>query len=595
VLPDRDQRNVLITAALPYVNNVPHLGNIIGCVLSADVYARYCRSRGYRTLYVGGTDEYGTATEFKAVQEGLTPREVCDKYHAAHKDIYKWFAISFDQFGRTSTSKQTEVVQSIFKKIRANGWLKEQEGEQFYSEELGKFLADRYVEGTCPKCHAKDARGDQCDSCRAQLDATELLEPRCKLTGIPPVLRPTKHLHLDLPGLEARLRLFHAWKAWKSAHAIRGSVGSEKIHGGGWSTNARSETAARLRNGLQARCITRDLQWGVPVPHAGFEDKVFYVWFDAPIGYISITAAYTPEWERWWRAPEDVKLVQFLGKDNTLFHTLNFPASLLATGERWTLLDRISVTDYLTYEGSKFSKGRGIGVFGDQACSTGLPSDVFRYYLLSVRPESGNDADFSWADLRAKNNGDLVNNLGNLCHRVLDFIGKRCDGTVPRVAASNAGVEDCLAFGEELKKLVDQYIDHFENTRLREALKVALLVSSKANVFIQEQQPWKRLATHPEEAAACLAASAGVVRLLAALLAPFLPTVASLLLRFLGLPAEYGCLSDTLFAGVCCPHQLVPAGHKLGPQSQPLFDEISEEQINEFRARFSGQSADGGN
>merc|ERR1712232_1326329 len=264
---------------------------------------------------------------------------------------------------------------------------------------------------------------------------------------------------------------FQAWKAWKHA----------KFLNGGWSKNARRETFARLRDGLQPRCITRDLRWGVPVPHPGFDEKVFYVWFDAPIGYISITAAYTPEWEQWWRAPENVELVQFLGKDNIQFHTLNFPASLLATQDRWTLLDRISVTDYLNYEGCKFSKSRKIGVFGDQACSTGIHSDVFRYYLLSVRPESGNDADFSWSDLQAKNNGDLLNNLGNFCHRVLDFIGKRCSGVVPTVAASSDGIAECLALGQEVKPLVETYIKHLENTRLREALKVALAVSTCGN------------------------------------------------------------------------------------------------------------------
>merc|ERR1712232_2474 len=338
---------------------------------------------------------------------------------------------------------------------------------------------------------------------------------------------------------------FQAWKAWKHA----------KFLNGGWSKNARRETFARLRDGLQPRCITRDLRWGVPVPHPGFDEKVFYVWFDAPIGYISITAAYTPEWEQWWRAPENVELVQFLGKDNIQFHTLNFPASLLATQDRWTLLDRISVTDYLNYEGCKFSKSRKIGVFGDQACSTGIHSDVFRYYLLSVRPESGNDADFTWSDLKAKNNGDLLNNLGNFCHRVLDFIGKRCNGLVP--AVSSAGIAECLALGKELKPLVDLYINHLENCRLREALKAALAVSTCGNSFLSTHEPWKKLATHPQEAAAYLASGAGVVRLLAALLAPFVPTVAGLLLHFLGLPAACGCLSDELLSAVEHPHQIV--------------------------------------
>jgi methionyl-tRNA synthetase len=497
LLPEAGKRNVLITSALPYVNNVPHLGNIVGCVLSGDVYARYCRSRGYLAIHISGTDEYGTATETKALQEGLSCREICDKYHAVHADIYQWFGISFDQFGRTSTPLQTEIVQSVFRRVLEQGWLKQDSLEQHYSEALGKFLADRLVEGVCPKCGYEDARGDQCDGCGTLLNPSELVKPRCKVTGTAPVLRSTEHLFLDLPGLRGRL---HEWIEGASSR-------------GGWSSNARQVTAAWLRDGLKPRCITRDLKWGVGVPHAGFEDKVFYVWFDAPIGYISITAAYTPRWERWWRAPEDVELVQFLGKDNIPFHTVVFPGSLLATGDRWTLLERISVTEYLNYEGGKFSKSRNTGVFGDDARDTGIPADVWRYYLLATRPEQS-DSEFRWADLAARNNNELLKNLGNFCHRVLDFVASSCGGRVPAVAASSAGLTECTALGEKLRTLVDLYVEHLEQARLREGLKVAIAVSSLGNAFLTSCEPWKRIKVDLAGAAAHLAASVGLVRLL---------------------------------------------------------------------------------
>lgn len=577
LLPEAGKRNVLITSALPYVNNVPHLGNIVGCVLSGDVYARYCRSRGYLAIHISGTDEYGTATETKALQEGLSCREICDKYHAVHADIYQWFGISFDQFGRTSTPLQTEIVQSVFRRVLEQGWLKQDSLEQHYSEALGKFLADRLVEGVCPKCGYEDARGDQCDGCGTLLNPSELVKPRCKVTGTAPVLRSTEHLFLDLPGLRGRL---HEWIEGASSR-------------GGWSSNARQVTAAWLRDGLKPRCITRDLKWGVGVPHAGFEDKVFYVWFDAPIGYISITAAYTPRWERWWRAPEDVELVQFLGKDNIPFHTVVFPGSLLATGDRWTLLERISVTEYLNYEGGKFSKSRNTGVFGDDARDTGIPADVWRYYLLATRPEQS-DSEFRWADLAARNNNELLKNLGNFCHRVLDFVASRCGGRVPAVAASSAGLTECTALGEKLRTLVDLYVEHLEQARLREGLKVAIAVSSLGNAFLTSCEPWKRIKVDPAGAAAHLAASVGLVRLLAALLSPFTPTVAGLYLHFLGLDPEEGRLTEALLGLVERPHELLAPGHVLGPRSRPLFSEIGPEQVDALRARFSGARLSGG-
>ncbi|MBE3133843.1 MAG: methionine--tRNA ligase, partial [Acidobacteria bacterium] len=403
----------LITSALPYVNNIPHLGNLIQ-VLSADVFARYCRLAGCETLYICGTDEYGTATETKALEEGITPRELCDRYHAIHADIYRWFGISFDYFGRTSVPVHTEITQHIFTKLHENGYITERVLSQPYCEKDQRFLADRFVLGACPHCGYPDARGDQCEQCGKLLDPTELVGARCSVCGTAPVIRETKHLFIDLMAILPRLR------NWIESAAEKGF----------WARNAVQMTYAWMRDGLKERCITRDLKWGIPVPLDGYRDKVFYVWFDAPIGYISITAEHTPEWKSWWYAPKSVKLFQFIGKDNIPFHTVIFPSSQLGTGEAWTTLHHMSSTEYLNYEGGKFSKSKGIGVFGTDARDTGIPADVWRFYLYYNRPEKS-DALFTWKDFQEKVNAELIGNLGNLVNRTLAFVGRFYGGALP--------------------------------------------------------------------------------------------------------------------------------------------------------------------
>jgi len=460
-LPKAGDRNILITSALPYVNNVPHLGNIIGCVLSADVYARFCRARGYNCIYVCGTDEYGTATETKAIEEGLSCQELCDKYNAIHQEIYEWFDIKFDKFGRTPTRFQTEIAQETFNQLRENGYLEEKTVEQLYSEPLQKFLADRYVTGTCPKCQYEDARGDQCDSCGSLLNPTELKNPKCAMSGSKPVLKSTRHVFLDLPRLSGDLQ----------AYIDRSSKE------GGWSSNCMHVTKAWLDQGLKSRCITRDLKWGTPVPMDGFRDKVFYVWFDAPIGYVSITATYCGDkWKAWWKPSEyfvdddsvpDVELVQFMGKDNVPFHTIIFPACQIGSMKPWTMMNSISVTEYLNYEDGKFSKSRGIGVFGNDAKETGIPVEVWRYYLLSMRPES-QDSVFQWDDFAAKSNAELNDNLGNFVNRTLKFIFARFDATVPGTTKgkSDESVSKVLCnYGEKISEHVASYIEGMVSVR----------------------------------------------------------------------------------------------------------------------------------
>ncbi|XP_021894266.1 methionine--tRNA ligase, cytoplasmic [Carica papaya] len=502
-LPIAGKRNILITSALPYVNNVPHLGNIIGCVLSADVFARYCRLRGYNAIYICGTDEYGTATETKAMEENCTPKEICNKYHAIHRDVYKWFDISFDEFGRTSTPQQTEVCQAIFKKLLENNWLSENTMQQLYCYTCKKFLADRLVEGTCPTegCNYDSARGDQCENCGKLLNPTELKDPRC---------------------------------------------------------------------------------------------KVFYVWFDAPIGYVSITLCYTSDWEKWWKNPENVELFQFMGKDNVPFHTVMFPSTLLGTGENWTLMKTISVTEYLNYEAGKFSKSKGIGVFGNDAKDTGIPVEVWRYYLLTNRPEVS-DTLFTWADLQAKLNSELLNNLGNFINRVLSFIAKSSGQGYGSVIPDAPGAEShpsTCKLAEKVGKHVEQYVEAMEKVKLKQGLKTAMSISSEGNAYLQDSQFWK---LYKEDRPSCdivMRTSAGLVHLLACLLEPFMPSFSLEVFKQLNLPPQFSLCDDKgELDKARKPWEILLAGHKIG-KPEPLFKELKNEEVEKWRNKFAGSQAD---
>ncbi|KAB1210186.1 putative methionine--tRNA ligase [Morella rubra] len=559
-LPIPGKRNILVTSALPYVNNVPHLGNIIGCVLSADVFARYCRLRGYNVIYICGTDEYGTATETKALEENSTPQQICDKYHAIHKEVYNWFDISFDEFGRTSTPQQTDVCHAIFKKLIENNWLSENTIQQFYCEKCNRFLADRLVEGTCPfpNCNYDSARGDQCEKCCQLLNSTELKDPRCKVCQTTPQIRDTIHLFLELPLLKDKL------EEYINNMSVAGS----------WSQNAIQATYAWLKGGLKPRCITRDLKWGVPVPHEKFKDKVFYVWFDAPIGYVSITSCYTPDWEKWWKNPENVELYQFMGKDNVPFHTVMFPSTLLGTGEKWTLMKSISVTEYLNYETGKFSKSKGIGVFSNDAKDTNIPPEVWRYYLLTNRPEVS-DTVFTWADLQAKLNTELLNNLGNFVNRVLSFIAKPPGSGYGSIVPDAQQVEShplTKRLAEKIGDYLNQYIEAME----------------------KESQFWKLYKQDQASCSVVMRTSVGLVYLLACLLEPFMPSFSLQVLKQLNLPPErpFSLRDETGdLERARKPWEVLPAGHKIGTPD-PLFRELKDEEVAFFRVKFSGSQAD---
>ncbi|KAK6255217.1 hypothetical protein SCA6_016522 [Theobroma cacao] len=580
-LPIPGKRNVLITSALPYVNNVPHLGNIIGCVLSADVFARFCRLRGYNAIYICGTDEYGTTTETKAIEENCTPQEICDKYHALHREVYDWFDISFDKFGRTSSPDQTEVCQAIFKKLWENNWLSENTMQQLFCNTCQRFLADRLVEGSCPSegCNYDSARGDQCEKCGKLLNPTELKDPRCKACQNTPHVRDTKHLFLELPKLEGKL------VEYIDKMSVAGS----------WSQNAINTTQAWIKEGLKARCITRDLKWGVPVPHENFKDKVFYVWFDAPIGYVSITSCYTPDWEKWWKNPENVELFQFMGKDNVPFHTVMFPSTLLGTGENWTLMKSISVTEYLNYESGKFSKSKGIGVFGNDVKDTKIPVEVWRYYLLTNRPEVS-DTLFTWDDLQAKLNNELLSNLGNFINRVLSFIAKPPGQGYDFIIPDTPDAEShplTKALSEKVGNLVEQYIEAMEKVKLKQGLKTAMSISSEGNAYLQESEFWKLYKEDRPSCSIVMRTAVGLVHILACLLEPFIPSFSVEVFKQLNLPQEQISLSDEKgdVDNARRLWEIVPAGHKIG-DPKPLFEELKSERVEELREQYAGSQAD---
>lgn len=579
--PDKTRRNLLVTSALPYVNNVPHLGNIIGSVLSADVFARYHRLLRRCVLYVCGTDEYGTATETRALQEGLSPQELCGKYFAIHSDVYRWFDIDFDHFGRTTNRHQTPISQRIFNDLHARGYTSQHSVDQLFCPHCDRFLADRFVEGECPLCGFCDARGDQCDGCGRLINAVELKQPRCKICSNAPSVRSSRHVFLELGQQQQRL-----------AHWMDGSAGA-------WSDNARAIAETWLRDGLKARCITRDLHWGTPVPLAGFEQKVFYVWFDAPIGYISITADFTDQWKQWW-LPADSKsrpeYVQFMAKDNVPFHAIVFPACLMATGQQYTLVDAIHATEYLNYEGGKFSKSRGVGVFGTDAINSGVPSDLWRFYLISTRPE-GHDATFSWHEMAARCNSELLNNLGNFVNRALSFCSRTFSGVVPDMSVTRPADSEMIAL---VSAELASYTRAMEGAGLRDGLRSVLAISRLGNQYMQASEPWVLARGDEEERLRCatvISLAVNLCALLAVVLEPFMPQTAREIRSQMALGTDSvvqlgfsgtGSKTASVLAITTRFVRLLKSGHRIATPS-PLFAKLESDHIDQLRKRFSGE------
>ncbi|CAH8495427.1 unnamed protein product [Schistosoma turkestanicum] len=569
-------RNVLITSALPYVNNVPHLGNMIGSTLSASVFALYCDLAGYNVLSICGTDEYGTATEAKAVSENMTPRQICDKFHKLHCDIYKWFQIEFDYFGRTTTDKHTEIVQEMFKRLWDRGFITEDSVEQLYCEKCAKFLADRFVEGVCPLCKYDDARGDQCDKCGRLMNAVELIEPRCKICSQKPVIRSSRHLFLNLPKIENQLNTFVEQRINDSSCV--------------WTSNACTISSSWLRDGLKPRCITRDLHWGVPVPLEAYKDKVFYVWFDAPIGYMSITANYTKHWKQWWQPSDDneIELFQFMAKDNVPFHAIIFPACLLAADAGYTLVKHLLSTEYMNYENTKFSKSRGIGVFGDDAIKSGVVSDVWRFYLLYRRPES-QDSAFIWDDFMLVNNSELLNNLGNFVNRSLSFVSRFFDSIIPSITNLEPVDTEFLA---RVNKLFAIYIRNMESCHLRDAIRNVLTISRLGNGYFQANQPWVTV-KKPEtksRSGVVISIAANIACILGAMIYPYMPTIGKQIwIEQCDLP-ESQLSFVQIIKNEFTVKRVLPDGHRIG-KPVPLFRKIDSDEIKRLSAVYGGSSS----
>ncbi|KAK3342120.1 methionyl-tRNA synthetase [Lasiosphaeria hispida] len=565
VLPEAGKQNILVTSALPYVNNVPHLGNIIGSVLSADVFARYSRARGNNTLFIGGTDEYGTSAETRAYTEGCTERELCDKYHAIHANIYRWFNISFDIFGRTTTQLQTEIAQHIFLKLDENGFLKERTAAQLYCQEHGSFLADRLVEGKCPTCGYADARGDQCDHCGNLLEPLQLSHPRCKLDGSTPTIRDAKHMFLDLDTLQPNVEdLFR-----------------QSADRGAWSSNAEDITDGWLRRGLKPLDITRDMKWGTAIPLPGYDDKVMYAWFDACIGYVSITANYTDQWERWWRNPDNVELYQFMGKDNAAFHTVVFPASQIGTEEIWTKVHHLSATEYLTYEGGKFSKSRSTGVFGDSVQEIqGVAADAWRFNLLHDRPETSN-SEFTWDQFIDRHNSCLCDGIGAFVYSTMQYLNHACDGIVGDWTKAPDWLRSRLeAWQHTVNTKLAGYIQQLDAVQLRAGLRTIIQMCRSAQYTIK---PWHAMPLESGQWTAVLGFAANLLHLLAALIAPYMPATAESINTQLG--AEALAIPDSWGANSLKP------GHRIGKE-QMLFQKIDREKAREWRDMFGGSKAE---
>ena len=574
----------LITSALPYVNNIPHLGNLIQ-MLSGDVFARFCRNKGYDTLYICGTDEYGTATETKAIEEKKTPRELCDYYYQEHTKIYDWFHINFDKFGRTSNEQCTEITQALFNDLDKAGYIKEHVNQQLFCPKCNMYLADRYVDGTCPKCGSTKARGDQCDDCGSLLDPIELKDPKCHTCGSTPEVRETKHLYIDLPNLSKNL------DAWMAKTSVEGK----------WSDNAINITKAWIRDGLNERAITRDLKWGIPVPKAGYEDKVFYVWFNAPIGYMSITKQLADElkaegkntfdWKSWWnpseseeaKGKEHVELFQFIGKDNIPFHTVIFPSTLLGSPHDWTKLFHMSSTEYMNYEDGKFSKSRGVGVFGTDAIETGIPADAWRFYIFYNRPEK-QDFQFTWKDFMEKMNSELIGNLGNLVNRTLLFVNRYFEGKIP-----DAPVDEEL--WATVRDLEAKITENLEWANLKDAFRQCFEISDICNKKFQAAEPWKTRESDPAACAKLIHNLCYVIKDLMIMMNPYMPQYTQIVMGYLGKSIKETQVGKETKEGLDWSDLGNTTGlDKVGP-TEVYFKPLDQKTMLAFREKFGGQKS----
>lgn len=546
---EKNYKRTLITTALPYANGPVHIGHLAGVYVPADIYARYLRANGKEVLLVGGSDEHGVPITIKARKEGVTPQDIVDRYHTIIKNSMEGLGISFDVYSRTTSPIHRDTASEFFKRLYDNGKFIQKTSMQPYDEQAGEFLADRYVVGTCPHCGSERAYGDQCEACGTSLNATDLINPHSALTSAPVTLRETSHWYLPLNDYQEALGkwILEGHKEWK--------------------TNVYGQCKSWLDMGLQPRAVSRDLNWGVPVPVEGAEGKVLYVWFDAPIGYISNTKEILPDtWQQWWKSPES-RIINFIGKDNIVFHCIVFPAMLMAYGDGYQLPDNVPANEFLNLEGDKISTSRNWAVWLHEYLED-FPGkqDVLRYVLTANAPET-KDNDFTWSDFQARNNNELVAILGNFVNRAMVLTHKYFQGVVPAPAAFEPVDEALFAEILDIKQRVSEKLDTFH---FRDALKDAMDMARAGNKYLQETEPWKVAKTDMARTATILYCALQLCADMAILFEPFMPFMAQKLRTMLGVsPMPWNAIGS---------RDLVASGAQIG-EPELLFEKIPDEAI----------------
>lgn len=547
---EKTPKRYTVTAALPYANGPIHLGHLAGVYVPADVYVRYLRLKGRDVVFICGSDEHGVPITIKAKKEGITPQQVVDKYDRIIKDSFREFGISFDNYSRTSAPVHHRTASDFFKKLYDDGKFVEETSEQYYDPEAHQFLADRYITGTCPRCGSEGAYGDQCEKCGSTLSPSELIDPKSALSGATPVLRETKHWYLPL----------EQYESWLRQWILEG-------HKDDWKPNVYGQVKSWLDDGLRPRAVTRDLDWGVPVPVDGADGKVLYVWFDAPIGYISSTKQWAEregrDWEPYWKS-EDTKLVHFIGKDNIVFHCIIFPAMLRAHGG-YILPDNVPANEFLNLEGAKLSTSRNWAVWlNEYLVDFPGKQDVLRYALIATAPET-KDNDFTWRDFQGRNNSELVGVFGNFINRAVVLTHKYYDGVVP----SGAGISDedkkvlseVMLYPEKIGASIEKY-------RFREALGELMNLARLGNKYLADNEPWKLQKTDPARTEAVMYTALQIAGALAVLSGPFLPFASEKLARMLDIKVSgWDTVSES--------GEIVPSGHRIG-QAELLFEKIED-------------------
>jgi len=558
-------RRHLITSALPYINGVKHLGNLVGSMLPADVYTRFLRLRGEEVLFVCATDEHGTPAELAAREAGLDVAEYCRREHARQRDLGEAFGLSWDVFGRSSSPQNRELTQHFARRLDAEGFLEERVIQQVFSIDDDRFLPDRYIIGTCPHCGYEAARGDQCENCTRLLDPTDLIEPRSAVSGGTDLeLRESRHLYFRQSRLADEIR---AWIDTKQD----------------WPVLVSSIAYKWLDEGLKDRGITRDLVWGVPVERPGFEHKVFYVWFDAPIEYLGATKEWADldpdnrDWRSWWFDADDVEYTQFMGKDNVPFHTVSFPATIIGSREPWKLVDHIKGFNWLNYYGGKFSTSRGVGVFMDDAIEL-LPADYWRYYLMANAPES-DDSTFTWEAFANAVNKDLADTFGNFVNRCLTFTQRSVGDRVP--AGGEPGDAEAALLAE-LERRVAAYTVCLEDKQFRKATAELRAIWAAGNAYWEQSEPWKAIKADPVQAEVILRTGVNLVRLFALLALPIIPTTASAVLDRVARDVAAHWPDD-----VAAELQALGPGTTFGVPDV-LFRKLTDDDLEAWTARFGG-------